>query len=435
MSEGPLGRSVTSLIHLTGDEVRALASSVTAPTPIVPPLARKVVAVLPFGVSDPPRAAWVAAAGRLGATVIRESDLAGPGESSAEPLAVAADAARWADVLVTSHPLAGFARAVADLTGKPVVNAGESGGESPADGIALLASAWHAGPPIFGRRLRAAVCGDLSESRAARGFLAALAAVDATVLLVPARGRELSEDDVQRFARRLGRSPLRFEAHAMASLLDMVDTVLLGHDASAQLPLFREVGVPPDEAARRARRDVEDLDVLFVASSDGGTGRVVREPFRGSSARLSHGDEHTTPLRAFEVVLEFAGSAPPPGGGVATPGAPPAVPPAEVQRYRSGMGLTCHGDRCFAAKHRDSVLPDFAIVSRVPCILECLYCGARTEARFAASKVERRFHGLGSADASKIFDANLVLFHARGEALAAAFQPGRRRAPTEEDSA
>ena len=108
--------------------------------------------------------------------------------------------------------------------------------------------------------------------------------------------------------------------------------------------------------------------------------------------------------------------------------------PSDVRRYRSGIGLTCRGERCISAKRPDAAAPDFAVVGRSPTLLECLYCGARAEARFAASKLERRFHPVQGPDAAKILPANLVLFRSRGEALAAGFEAARRR-PTEEGGA
>lgn len=421
-----MSRSVTSLLDLGAEDVRALTARAAAAQRGPPRPRPEVVAVLPFGPRDEPPAAWIAAASRLGCGVLRADDC---GYAGKDPFEIAVEAARWADLLVVSHPSVGFARAVADLTSRPVVNAGESGGEDPAAGISLLAAvrpAESAEGPGAGR-LRAAVCGDLVESRSARAFLAGLAAAEATVLLVPAKGRDLPEDEVARVARRMGRQPLRFEAHAMSSLLDMVDTVLLAPEESPQLPLFREVGVPPDEAARRARREVEDLDVLFVAAGAGARDRLVREPFRRSRARgLPHGAEHTTSEGAVRALLEFALDAP-------EPPAPTDAAPGAEERYRSALGLSCRGERCVAARTPERVAPDFLFLSRVPPVLECLYCGARTGAEFAASKLERRFHEAVSPDAQKILPANLVLFRTRVEATASGFEPPRRRSRAEGD--
>ena len=279
--------------------------------------------------------------------------------------------------------------------------------------------------------LRAAVCGDLRDSRSARALLSGLAALGAMVLLVPAQGRELPDDQLQRVARRMGRQPHRFEAHTMSSLLDMVDTVLLARDEAPQLPLFREIGVPPDEAARRARREVEDLDVLFVAQSGGSPDRLVREPFRrGRSGALPEGAESPTAPRALEAALLFCAEGEPATGADTHAD---ADAPREPARYRSGLGIVCRGETCVAARRPDRVTPDFLLVGRRPYALECQYCGTGTTAGWAASKLEGRFHPARSAYVRHILDANLVLFGSRVDALAAGFEPARRRSAGAED--
>ena len=416
-------RTLDALAELSDADVRALAAHAGSDAPSTSTLARRVVAVLPFGPTALSPSAWIAAASRLGAGVLRRDDF---DYAHADEFDVCAEAARWADVLVVSHAMNGFARAVGESTGRGVVNAGESGGEDPAAGVALVAAAMRdASKPGPTRPLRAAVCGDLAGSRSARALLSALAAIDATVLLVPAQSRDLPEAEIDRLARRTGRRPFRFEAKSMSSLLDMVDTVLLAREETPQLPLFREVGVPPGDAERRARREVEDLDVLFVAG-EGGRDRLVHEPFRGRrKSALPPGAEQPTSIRALEAALLFA-------AGELASGVQAGDGPS---RYRSGLGLLCRGERCVAARRPDRVTPDFRIESRPPTSLECRYCGERTTARFAASKLEGRFHPVGSAYAKHVLDANLVLFGSSAEALAAGFEPalrGRDRATESE---
>jgi hypothetical protein len=414
-------RTLAALAALEASEVLALARQVASAPPAGAPLAGMAVAVLPLGPGALPPAAWIAAASRLGAGVVRRDDF-DPAPPDEFDLCV--EAARWSDVLVVSHTLTGFARAISDITERPVINAGESGGEDPAAGISLLAAALRSvRAPDAARPLRAAICGDLAGSRSARALLSALAAIEATVLLVPAQNRDLPAAELDRLARRMRRHPFRFEARSMRSLLDMVDTVLLARDEAPQLPLFQEVGMPPGEAERRARREVEDLDVLFVAG-EGGRDRLVHEPFRGKNrAALPSGGEHATSPRALEAALLYAAGA---LGGAAAGAAAP------VPRYRSGLGILCRGETCAAARRPDRVTPDFQILSRTPATLECAYCGEHTTARFAASKLEGKFHRSGSSYVQHILDANLVLFGGRGEALAAGFEPARREGEREE---
>ncbi len=422
-------RALSGLLGLRAADLRALAERVRGEPGTWTPLRGRIVAVLPFGPSALPPAAWLAAAQRLGAGVLRLDDVTSG--ATPPPLSVAVEAARHADVLVTSHPALGFARAASELAGVPVVNAGEGDGEDPASGLSLLAAALAAhtqtGLSADRRsapardRIHVAVCGDLRGSRAARALLAALAALDATVLLVPARGRDLPEDALQRLARRTGRRPLRFEARTMRSLLDMVDTVLLAPEEAPQLPLFQEVGVPPGESERRARREVEDTDVLLVAPTDGAPERLVAAPFRGRGRAVPEGVVHRTHPGALAALLEFAAAA----------GAEPGRAEAELfrdaaLRYRSPYGLRCRNGACIAAREPAHVLPDFLLLTRSPADLECLHCGTRTRARHVGSSEALRHHPVGSADAAKVLDANLVLFRTPAEALEAGFSPSRR---------
>lgn len=405
-------RALDGLLGLSGDEVRALAAWVGGGASGRTKLAGRVAAVLPLGPTTVSPAAWMAAAYRLGAGVLRRDDF---DAAHLDDFELCEQAASVADVLVVSHPWSGFARAAAEVTGRPVVNAGESGGEDPVAGISLVAAALAAMQAA--RPLRVAVCGDLAGSRSARALLSALAALDATVLLVPAQQQDLPDAVLDGLARRMRRRPFRFEAQSMRSLLDMVDTVLLAREEAPQLPLFEEVGVPPGESGRRARREVEDLDLLFVAGAPG-RDRLVHEPFRKRRrSGIPAGSEHPTSPRALEAALLFA------SGELA---AEPQSADASSSSYRSGLGLLCRGERCAAARRPDRVTPDFLVLSRPQGELECRHCGARAQARFAASKLENRFHPIGSAYARHVLAANLVLFSSHEEALAAGFEPARR---------
>jgi aspartate carbamoyltransferase catalytic subunit len=195
-------RAVTSLAAFSAPELERVLDWTEQPPAQGAPLAGRVVAVLALGPTVPSPGAWIAAAGRLGATVLRTEDLdADPDDG----FALTAEAARWADLLVVSHPDQGFARAVARTTGLPVVSAGETLGDDVAGGVSLLA--------VMRSRvqraldLRVAVCGDLEGSRSVRALLGGLAALGAAVVLVPAQGRDLQEDELARLARRLGGRP------------------------------------------------------------------------------------------------------------------------------------------------------------------------------------------------------------------------------------
>lgn len=410
-------RVLTSLLDVSGGDLRALAREALTPPP-VRAMEGRVVAVLPFGPTAVAPAAFVAAAGRMGAAVIRRDDLEGVDE---DPWVQCAEAARHADLLVTSHPDSGFARVVALRTGAAVVNAGEGDGEDPVSGISLIAAILAAAEHADGT-VRVAVCGDLADSRSAAAVLAGLASVEADVLLVPARGKEIGDDALKRLARVSGRRPVRFGARSLRTLLDMVDTVLLAHEEAPQLPLFDDVEVPPDQAARRARRGMEQVDALVVAGSAGTPDRLVLHPFqgRGRSAAVPEGVAHRPSPGAVAAALRFALRQ--------DPGAGPAPSSRGVlAAYRAPEGLRCRGQRCVGRRRPQEAAPDFQVVGHDPPLLECRYCGARATAAFAASRQEGRHHRVGSHDARRILPENLVLFRTRVEAEDAGFSPARAR--------
>jgi len=308
-----------------------------------------------------------------------------------------------------------------------VISAGGSLAGDPAAGLSLVAEALrvHGGDPGAGARdLHVAVCGNLRGSRSARALLDALSALEATVLLVPARGRDLPEDVLLRLARRMGRRPLRFEARTMRSLLDMVDTVLLAPEAAPQLPLFHEVGVPPGEAERRARREVEDTDVLFVATGEGVPDRLVAAPFRGRGRSVPEGRAHRVHPAALGALLRHAVGE----RARAAAGAAPEALRGAVLEYRCGEGIRCASADCIGALAPHAAPAWFLLLARDPALLECRYCGARTEAFHLGSREAGRHHPVGSADAAKVLDQNLVLFRTPEEAAAAGFERSLREA-------
>ena len=422
-----MSRALDSLLDLSAQEVRGLAWSAGAGMPPDRPLEGRVVAVLPFGPSSLPPAAWCAVAQRLGAGVVRGEDLGDPAWTR-DPFGACRSVAPWVDVIVASHASHGFARAAAADCGVPVVAAG---GDDPAAGLSLVTEALrvHDGDPAHGARgLHVAVCGDLRGSRSAQALLCGLAALEATVLLVPARGRDLPEDVLQRLARRMGRRPLRFEARSMRSLLDMVDTVLLAPESAPQLPLFQEVGVPPGEAERRARREVEDTDVLFVATAAGVPDRLVAAPFRGRTRAVLEGREHAVAPAVLAALLRHAisertrPSAPRPDGTLAL-GEPER---GAVLHYGSRSGIRCRSTACIGAGAPSVAFPNFLLVEREPALLECRYCGTRSGASYVGSREAGRYHPVGSADAARILDQNLVFFRSTDEAEEAGFERSLR---------
>lgn len=362
------------------------------------------VAVLDFAPTRLPRAAWIAAAARLGAGVVGSSDLPPGGDA----WTCASEAAHWCERLVLSHPDAGFAAAVSVATGRAVVNAGEIAGSDPLVGLGVLEQVLVAVREMGEVRApRVAVCGDLRGSATARGVLGALAAVHAELLLVPTPGRGLDADLLQRLASRVGRPPLRFEARALSTLLDVVDTVLLTERVPPQLPLFPVLGLPPGDHGLRARRQVEDADAMFVAGATAADDRLLLHPFRGDAATEVDPVASLAPDVLARVLLWDAPQLAPDGLNAAS------------------VGLRCRADGCHAARN-PRVRSLLRVVDPDHGQLECGYCARTTSAEFVASRRQWLLHPVGSAVARRIHPENRVFFRSLAEGLESGVAPTAR---------
>ncbi len=430
-------RSLLSITDLTPEELLGLfrrgEDAAGDPMEIRKLLAGRLVAGLFWQPAPRLEAALRAACARSGAAFASGREMLG-GFPEADLLEAAEAAGSYADVLVVRHPLEGAARAAAAATEVPVLNAGDGAREDPVRAVLALRG-------LAARRgerapRAAALCGDLRNNRLAHSLAAGLSSLGATVLLVPARGGEMPEHRISGIAGLLGRQPVRFAAQSLKSILDMVDTVVLDPGGSYQHPLFAGLPDAGEEDRRRARAAMESLDLLFVATpraEDGGPapaagredaghpwlrdeGRFVFRPFGRPGVRAPVPGElrseaaREVPLLAELLGLAF-GSAPGAGGAGEVTGA--------------SEGIRCANLRC-AARRDPRVLPRFLVARRDPLVLECRFCGVPVRPRFAGSRVEKRFHVLGSADVRRVLGPNLVYFASRQEAEQAGFAAAKR---------
>jgi len=112
----------------------------------------------------------------------------------------------------------------------------------------------------------------------------------------------------------------------------------------------------------------------------------------------------------------------------AAAGAAPEALRGAVLEYRCGEGIRCASADCIGALAPHAAPAWFLLLARDPALLECRYCGARTEAFHLGSREAGRHHPVGSADAAKVLDQNLVLFRTPEEAAAAGFERSLREA-------
>lgn len=402
MSE-PSAREPRGLIDPLRLRDDALRDWVASGSPPLDSFRGGTVGVVAGAPSRVPMGAWRAAAATVGATALPAEEFT----EERDPWDLALAAARWCDLLVCSHPEAGFGLAVAVETGTPVLNAGELGGADPLTGIAvwcaLGASTRGPQPP------RVALGGELRGSRGARGVLEVLAAAHAELLLVPSPGHHPGADVVNRVAERIGRAPLWFDARSMRSLLDVVDTVLLSERVAPQLPLFPAVGLPPDEGDLRARRRVEDADALFVAGADSRSDRLLLDPFRPTGPRVVVLEEALTRTVLARLLVATV------TGGVVE----------EASAPRVQVGSRCRAERCHAARSR-RVEPRFRILDAAVGRLRCEHCGTSVIAEVVVSRHEGRIHAPQSSHAARILASNRVYYHSVAEAIQAGCTPSRQ---------
>jgi hypothetical protein len=224
----------------------------------------------------------------------------------------------------------------------------------------------------------------------------------------------------------LGGSPVRFPAHSLRTLLDMVETVFLGPGGGSQMGLFDALPPSSEDERRRTRREARSVDAMVLAAPCDGQGRgepgqpvamVYREPFREGGSpgetlpfRAGPGREKALVAALLSRLLGdgFGGSR-----------------RARRDVYSSREGLRCDRPRCVTTGWPDLYEPRFTILREDPVLLVCRDCGAPARARLVGSRHKRRYHPLTSRQVTKIKRENVVFFRDEAQAEAAGFVASR----------
>lgn len=98
----------------------------------------------------------------------------------------------YADVLVIRHPLEGAARLAADLSSKPVINAGDGAGQHPTQTILDLYTMLEAKGKLEG--LNVVLLGDLKFGRTVHSLAEALSMFGANITLVAPQSLQMTRD-------------------------------------------------------------------------------------------------------------------------------------------------------------------------------------------------------------------------------------------------
>ncbi|MFN7991090.1 MAG: aspartate carbamoyltransferase [Candidatus Micrarchaeia archaeon] len=156
-----------------------------------PSLGGKVIGTLFFEPSTRTKLSFQSAALRCGMGYLDfqpETSSLKKGESFSDTIRVVSG---YADALVVRHPREGAARLAADITDKPVINAGDGANQHPSQTLIDLYSIRKDKGRIKG--LNITLLGDLKYARAMRSLIYGLAMFGAKVTLVSPPGLEMDE--------------------------------------------------------------------------------------------------------------------------------------------------------------------------------------------------------------------------------------------------
>ena len=401
---------------------------------------------------------------RLGGQVISSADAntssAAKGESIADAVRVVEN---YADLIVIRHSFEGAARAAADYTSIPVINAGDGSHEHPTQTLCDLYTLRIARKTKSGeiqtdalRDLNVVLRGDLHDGRTAHSLAFALARFGSQILPDPAPGCDFPEHVRRRLARDYGCFPLISsdvdnlpqgafpadvvyvtpeEPHQLALLPD-VDNVWVRLSKRQQKSIrgMKHVDafyatrlqlerIPP-EHRDQMRKQYGSIDAKFLNEKKYRHSRVLHP--------LPRTDELSYELDRDERGVYFQQAA----YGVPVrmaliaallelqPGLlSPVEAPGKYAEYQHPQGIHCGNKRCVTRQKTEMhyLVPKFWIVDNQPLTTRCIYCDFEIEPKIVAQASTRRFTDATST--WREIDLNdMVIFDDETSAVSAGYQ-------------
>ncbi len=114
---------------------------------------------------------------------------------------------RYCDMIVIRHPMEGSARLAAEVSNKPVINAGDGGNQHPTQTLLDLYTIKKVKGKVKG--LDVVLLGDLKYARTMRSLSFALAMFDANLTFVSPKGLEMSKDILTEIEDSSGKKPIQ----------------------------------------------------------------------------------------------------------------------------------------------------------------------------------------------------------------------------------
>ena len=219
------GRDIISIQDLSIGEIKHILDTAqlmktTQPQPV---LKNKIIAQCFFEPSTRTRLSFESATFRLGGNVIGfssdESLSVKKGETLHDTIRVISD---YADLLVIRHPQEGAARLAADVSAKPVINAGDGANQHPSQTLTDLFTIRECQQRLEG--LSIALVGDLKHARTIHSFAYACMLFDIRLFLVAPPALALPDA----LCNALKNAGVRFSFHqSVEEIISKVDIVYM----------------------------------------------------------------------------------------------------------------------------------------------------------------------------------------------------------------
>jgi len=398
-----------------------------------------ILATLFFEPSTRTRLSFESAMLRLGGGVISAADTkvmsAVKGESLADTARVVGG--RYADIIVLRHQDEGSARVLANYADVPVINAGDGAHEHPTQTLCDLYTLWREKGELTG--LEVVLAGDLKYSRTIHSFAYALARFGASIVCVPFPGMEIPDHVVERLQRDWNADVDRADVGDLAGITASKDAVYITPHKPHQQSLFTRISpqsVKKFDAiymtrSQKERHEGANLDDLAYP-------RIGPEELRQASLKdtrvmhpLPRVDEISyamdqdpraiyfrqaalgVPIRMALVAFLLGRLK---GWKLASPA------PSGRPIYRSRSGVACRNAHCVTRREgRKYLVPEFWILSDVPALLRCVYCGVERRPELVGHTQSRKLHRSNAPEAARILPQRRVYFEGPAQAAAAGF--------------
>jgi aspartate carbamoyltransferase catalytic subunit len=208
------GKDIISIRDLNKDDIQLVLDTAEKMEPyakgekVSKLMEAKILGTLFFEPSTRTRLSFTSAMQRLGGAVMGFSGTTITSITKGENLTdTIKTVERYCDMMVIRHPMEGSARLAADVSSKPVINAGDGGNQHPTQTLLDLYTIKKVKGKI--KELDVVLLGDLKYARTMRSLSYALAMFGANLTFVSPKGLEMSKDVLAEIDDNFGKKPLQ----------------------------------------------------------------------------------------------------------------------------------------------------------------------------------------------------------------------------------